>query len=145
MSDSTGKNSDARWVVCQRMQKKFQSRQMARGQDFSRYLHINNPDGAVCQYSCSYKVIYSIARGKGPNPGRVQIVTLSKAQREFREGLYEPSGGEGANFGQMIQEAKYFRLARQWLREGYTATIFESHFITQSSTNSWSGRDLWCN
>lgn len=69
-------------------------------------------------------------RGKGPNPGRVQIVTLSKAQREFREGLYEPSGDKGANFGQMIQEAKYFRLTRQWLREGYTATRFESHFIT---------------
>lgn len=67
--------------------------EQAGGQDFSRYLHIKNPDGSVCQYSCSNKVIFSMARGKGPNPGRVQIVTLSKAQREFREGLYEPSGG----------------------------------------------------
>lgn len=29
------------------MQNKFQSRQMAGGQDFSRYVHIDNPDGAV--------------------------------------------------------------------------------------------------
>lgn len=48
MSDSTGKNSDARQVVYQRMQNKFQSRQMAGGQDFSRYVHIDNPDEVVC-------------------------------------------------------------------------------------------------
>lgn len=37
--------------------------------------------------------IFSTARGKGPNPGRVQTVTLRTVRREFRQGLHEPSGG----------------------------------------------------
>lgn len=64
------------------------------------------------------QTIFTAARGKGPNPGRVQIVTLSTAQREFRKGLHEPSGGQRGQPRTDDSRSQVFQLGQAMTKGG---------------------------
>lgn len=68
--------------------------------------------------------IFSTTRGKGPNPGRVQIVTLSTAQREFREGLHEPSGGRRGQLRTNDSRSQVFQLGSAMTKGGIYCNKF---------------------
>lgn len=140
MSDSTGKNSDPDEQFARGCKTSLRAGRWLEGRASAGTFTSTAQMGLFASIPAATQYL-QCSETKGTKSRTVQIVTLSRARREFRAGLHEPSGGRRGQLRTNYSRSQVFQLGQAWVREGCTATSFGSHFIIWSSIKNWFGKD----